>query len=81
MDEAMVEKGLLGVGIYCAIGLGVALAFLLLGIARADASAKGSRWTFKLTILPGLVLLWPVILVRWASGYQVNKNIHEGDGS
>ncbi len=50
---------------YGLIGLVVALAFLLIGLDRVDAAAHGA-YTFRPLLLPGLVLLWPLVLLRWA---------------
>jgi hypothetical protein len=51
---------------YVAVGFGVALAYLLFGLDRADPSARGS-YAFRALIAPGLSLLWPLVLYRWAS--------------
>ena len=50
---------------YTAVGLVVGLAFLLRGIDRVDLAARGAH-AFRPLILPGLVLLWPVVVMRWA---------------
>jgi uncharacterized membrane protein len=79
MSIAGVENGLLIFGVYCAIGLVFGLLFVFFGVGRADAAAKGSSWLFRLAILPGVILLWPIVLGRFLSGYQVNKDIHASD--
>jgi hypothetical protein len=45
-------------------GLGVALAFLLFGLDRIDPAARGA-YGFRPLLLPGLVLLWPLVVWRW----------------
>lgn len=45
-------------------GLAVGVAFLLFGLDRRDASARGA-YGFRPLLLPGLVLLWPLVLWRW----------------
>ncbi|MCI5047337.1 MAG: hypothetical protein MRY59_07530 [Aquisalinus sp.] len=77
----MSETILLAVGIYCLAGIVISLLFLVFGIARADHAAKGAGLVFRLTILPGLIFLWPIILGRWLSGRQINQDIHGGDNS
>lgn len=47
------------------IGLMVAIAFLLLGFDRVDSGAKDA-YAVRPLLVPGLVLLWPVVLWRWA---------------
>lgn len=50
--------------IYCGAGVGVALVFVLFGIDRIDPAAHRAYLT-RLLFLPGLTLLWPIVLVRW----------------
>jgi hypothetical protein len=50
---------------YALAGLVIGLAFLLRGIDRVDAAARGAH-AFRPLVLPGLVLLWPVVAWRWA---------------
>lgn len=52
--------------VYLGVGGVVALAFLLLGIDRVDPQARGA-YLFRPMIAPGLVLLWPLVLARWAA--------------
>jgi len=54
--------------LYAAAGFVFALAFLTVGISRIDPAARGSGLGFRLTILPGVVALWPLMLVRWIVG-------------
>lgn len=49
---------------YAAIGLALGLAFLFRGIDRVTPDAKGSL-AFRPLLLPGLILLWPLIAWRW----------------
>ena len=50
---------------YAAVGLLVAVAFLARGLSRVDPGARGA-YAFRPLLLPGLVLLWPLVLWRWA---------------
>ena len=47
----------------------VGMAFLLFGIERLDSSARGA-YGFRPLLLPGLALLWPYVLLRWAASYR-----------
>jgi hypothetical protein len=67
---AAVSAILTGVEVYLAIGALVAIAFLVRGAARVDDSVKGAGIFFRLLILPGLIALWPLILLRWLVGGQ-----------
>lgn len=59
-----------GAALYLAAGAVFALAFLLFGLTRIDHGAKGAGLGFRLMILPGLIALWPLMLIRWLSGGQ-----------
>ena len=50
--------------IYGGIGGLVALAFVLVGIDRIDRAAHGA-YLVRPLLLPGLTLLWPIVVVRW----------------
>ncbi len=39
--------------------------FLLWGLDRIDPGAKHA-YAFRPLLLPGIVLLWPLVLARWA---------------
>ena len=49
---------------YSAAGLLAALAFQAFGLSRVDPGARGA-YAFRPLLLPGLVLLWPLVLWRW----------------
>jgi hypothetical protein len=51
---------------YGAAGLVVAFAFLVVGIDRIDPNARGV-YAFRPLLVPGVVLLWPLVLGRWAA--------------
>jgi hypothetical protein len=50
---------------YALTGAVVAAAFLALGLDRLDPGARGA-YLFRALIVPGLVLLWPLVALRWA---------------
>ncbi len=50
--------------IYGGIGLAVGIAFLFVGIGRVDPTAR-EAYAFRPLLLPGLVLLWPLVALRW----------------
>ena len=55
------------VTIWLAIGVLVAVPFLLVGVGRVVDGAKGSSVAFRLLMLPATALLWPVVLRRWTT--------------
>jgi hypothetical protein len=52
-------------GVYAAIGILFAIAFVTIGVSRIDSAAKNSTIGFRLIVLPGSALLWPLLLRRW----------------
>lgn len=62
-----------GVALYAAAGTVFTLVFLLFGVTRIDTGAKGAGLGFRLMILPGLIALWPLMLIRWLSGGQPHE--------
>jgi hypothetical protein len=48
---------------YLEVGLGVAIAFALV-VGRVEPSARGGSLLFRLLIVPGATLLWPLVLLR-----------------
>lgn len=69
-NVATVTAVLNGLAIYAGLGVLFAALFLAFGLARIDHGAKGTGLVFRLMIAPGLVALWPVMLVRWIAGGQ-----------
>ncbi|MEM6973598.1 MAG: hypothetical protein AAF577_12415 [Pseudomonadota bacterium] len=51
--------------IWLIAGAVVAGGFLLLGLDRVEPNARGA-YGFRALIIPGLVLIWPLVLWRWA---------------
>lgn len=58
---------------YLMLGALAAATFLLLGLERVEPNARGA-YAFRALILPGLILLWPLVLWRW---YAVLKGAPE----
>ncbi|MTI17143.1 hypothetical protein E1162_07800 [Rhodobacteraceae bacterium RKSG542] len=48
------------------MGLAVALLFLVFGLDKVEEAARGA-YLFRLQIIPGLVLLWPLVIYHWRS--------------
>lgn len=58
---------------YLSAGLLFAVAFVLKGVTRIDEGAIGSRWGFRLIIIPGTIVFWPFLLKKWI---HAEKNRH-----
>lgn len=63
---------------YLGFGLLFGVAFVIAGAGRLDPHAKAGTWGFKILILPGSVLLWPLLLPRWLAGGRqpAERNAH-----
>ena len=47
---------------YIALGFLFALFFVFVRLGRIDPNAKGTSVGFKLLIIPGCILLWPLLV-------------------
>ena len=64
MSPAWAEGFLAVLAVYLAVGALFAMVIALTGLARIDAGARDMPWSTRLLILPGLVALWPMMLVK-----------------
>lgn len=65
--------------VYASLGLLFAAAFVWRGVDAVDPMARGASWAFRLLVLPGSAVFWPLLLVRWAAGSMappVEVNAH-----
>ena len=65
MTERGAELIWLCLGAYAAIGVLVSLALLLGGLRRIDAAMAAAPLRVKALIAPGIVMLWPLLLLRY----------------
>lgn len=71
--EALVREDLASIvvwmaGTYLTLGLLFAVPFVLRGVQRIDPAARAGTWGFRILIVPGVTLLWPLLARRWAVG-------------
>jgi hypothetical protein len=59
---------LLALGAYSLVGLAFAAAFVTVGVGRMDSHAAHGSWGFRLLIVPGSIVFWPLLLRRWIAG-------------
>ncbi len=57
---------------YFSLGIPVAVAFLAFGLDRIDPAAHHA-YVFRPLLVPGCLLLWPVVLWRWAALERVRR--------
>jgi hypothetical protein len=64
VDTATAAFVLLVLRAYAGVGLVLALPFALVLAPRLDTGARGSSLGFRLLLVPGATLLWPLVLGR-----------------
>lgn len=66
MSVAAAEVLVLGLGAYAGLGLLVGLIYMFGGAARIDPAARGKGLPVRvrLMILPGIIGLWPLMLIK-----------------
>jgi hypothetical protein len=60
-------------GIYLVAGFLFAIAFVTKGVGRIDEGAHGASWGFRVIIIPGTMVFWPLLLNKWIRSYQHRK--------
>lgn len=65
MSVDIAEIIVLVLGGYFAIGLLFAIAFVIFGAKRIDPAARTMPLQARLMILPGTLLLWPLMAWKW----------------
>jgi hypothetical protein len=68
VSEALATIVAAAAGVYLGCGLVFASAFVWRGAARVDPAAREGTLGFRLIIVAGVTLLWPLLAARWASG-------------
>ena len=57
---------LVAVGIYLLCGLLFAIPFVVKGVQIIDPDgAHGGKWGFRVIIIPGTIIFWPLLLKKW----------------
>ena len=69
----MAEFIILLVQIWGIAGFATAIAFLLIGIDRIDPAAHDA-YAFRPLLIPGIVVIWPLVLWRWWKLEQFKKH-------
>lgn len=64
MSPSWAEGMLAVLAVYLAVGALFSVVIAAKGIARIDAGAHDMPWSARLLILPGLVALWPLMLMK-----------------
>ena len=70
----MIQIILIIVLIYLLAGVLFVIPFLLKGIVKVDEVAHGGSIGFKLIIIPGIIVFWPVLLKKWLNALKKKQN-------
>jgi len=68
-----VEIILLVVLIYLVFGVFFVIPFLTRGLTRVDETAHGGTIGFKIIIIPGVIVFWPVLLRKWLKANKLKS--------
>ena len=66
--DSIVTAALAVLGVYLLVGLLFAIPFAFRGVKAIDPAAADGTWGFKLLIIPGAMVFWPILLKRWMAG-------------
>ncbi len=64
MLESFVFVGWVTVGVYALVGALLVPYLHARVLGRIDEAARGAAWGFRVLVTPGLIALWPAILVK-----------------
>jgi hypothetical protein len=65
---------LLVIEVYLVLGLLFSIPFVITGVTVIDPDgAQGTKWTFRVIIIPGTIIFWPVLLKKWINTKKTNK--------
>lgn len=56
---------LLIIAVYLLLGLIFSVVFIIKGIHKIDDTAASTGLGFKLILIPGITVFWPVLLNKW----------------
>lgn len=63
------------VGIYLLLGLLFAIPFVIKGVTKIDPDgAHGTQWGFRIIIIPGTIVFWPILLLKWVKSVKTKSN-------
>lgn len=60
-------------GLYLAAGFLFAIVFVIKGVSKVDEGAHGATWGFRVIIIPGTMVFWPLLLRKWIKSYKTQQ--------
>jgi len=71
----MIEIVLIIVSIYLLLGVLFVIPFLIKGLTKVDEGARDGTIGFKIIIIPGVIVFWPLLLRKWVKANQRPSNV------
>ena len=57
-------------GLYLFLGFLFTPFFILLGLNKIDEDVRGSSFWFRMIIIPGCLVFWPLLLRKWVKAIR-----------
>lgn len=76
MSQTAAEWIVLGLSLYFGIGALFALVLVCFALPRLDQEASHAPWGFRVLLIPGAALFWPLLLRRLLQGKGVPPQEH-----
>lgn len=73
----VVEIILIIVLTYLVLGVLFVIPFLLKGISKVDEGTHGGTKGFKIIIIPGVIVFWPVLFNKWMKANATEAQKHK----
>jgi hypothetical protein len=67
---------LLSLAVYLAIGFFFAIPFVIKGADKIDEGAHGSSIGFRIIIIPGTMVFWPLLFKKWIKAKATETQKH-----
>ena len=62
------------VAIYLALGFIFSIAFITKGVDKIDEGAHGASLGFRIIIIPGIMIFWPLLLRKWLNSTKADHH-------
>ena len=67
----------IAIAVYLFTGIVFTIFFQAKGISKIDDDVQGSSWGFRIIIIPGCIVFWPVLLKKWSAANKKVMNAAE----
>lgn len=65
---------LIVLAVYLVIGFLFAIPFVINGVHKVDEGAHGGSIGFRIIIIPGTMVFWPILLKKWMKAAKNKTN-------